>query len=340
LKIPRALAWAILGGGFLTAGLLRRFHGGTPVSPYLHPLVGSLLFLGIVLLLLIASWEHRRGAVGGRGVRLGSLLPLLLMLFVEKWASTAWYVPVFQRISDPARDPRWLDASFALFAGALLLLWCGLFRRFSPPLVPVLVKWRSPRGAVEGLVIVGAAVLASLGLLGLLGRFTGGAGTLRTSLDGSLLGWTWAGQGLLAFAEETYYRGVLLAETYRISARLGVRAAAARRWIALAATAALFATEHLRFGAQGDVGRQWLFTFSLGVLFGLMVLLRRNLWTAAFLHGWINALVLGAAPRWETANGDPRFGSGAYIGLVLALTFVGVFWRARRREPSSPLSSN
>ena len=54
-----------------------------------------------------------------------------------------------------------------------------------------------------------------------------------------LLYWIVGGQAILAFAEELYYRGLLLNEMERLSPRLGVRSAAGSRpeWSASLATA-------------------------------------------------------------------------------------------------------
>ena len=55
MRVPVTLAWIIMVLFVFTAGLLRRFHDRIPESPYLHPLVGNLLFAGIFVLLLVAS---------------------------------------------------------------------------------------------------------------------------------------------------------------------------------------------------------------------------------------------------------------------------------------------
>ena len=92
MSVPRSLAWLLLGATLLTAGLLRQFHSETPRSPFVSPLVGSLLFAAVFLLLLAAAREWRLGPSPGRGVRFGSLAPILLMLLVEKWISIGLYL--------------------------------------------------------------------------------------------------------------------------------------------------------------------------------------------------------------------------------------------------------
>ena len=87
MRVSRPLAWTLILSTLLTAGLLRQFHDQTPRSPYVPPVVGSLLFVCVFFLLLVSAREWRLGATPGRGVRLGSLTPLLLMLVMEKWLS-------------------------------------------------------------------------------------------------------------------------------------------------------------------------------------------------------------------------------------------------------------
>ncbi len=100
MRVPVSLAWVIMALFVFTAGLLRRFNEHIPESPFLHPLAGNLLFAAIFVLLLVASRERTMGAVPGRGVRLGSLTPLLLMLLIEKWISLGFYEPLFGWISN------------------------------------------------------------------------------------------------------------------------------------------------------------------------------------------------------------------------------------------------
>jgi len=144
------------------------------------------------------------------------------------------------------------------------------------------------------------------------------------------------GQSLLAFAEELYYRGLLLSEMERLAPRLGVRGPAGRRWLALGFTSALFGFEHLTLGPPwGASMRQLIFTVALGLLFGILVMLSANLHFSAAIHAWINCLLLGAAPYLVDETGRPALPPGTYIGLVLILAFVITFamkrWRVRQQ---------
>jgi hypothetical protein len=333
LRIPVSLAWLLLLLTFFTAGLLRQFHAETPRAPNVHPVVGSLLFAAIFLLLLVAAREWRRGAVPGSGVRLGSVIPIMLMLLIEKWASLALYNPIFNWLNPATLDPVLEDARFRTFAGVALLSICLLIAGFS---IPTARKtWRRVRpkrwpfaALATTIVVVGTYALLSL-IAWLLG------GELHLSwppLDRALL-WIVGGQAILVLSEEVYYRGLLLGEMERLAPRLGVRNATGRRWFALLPTSLLFGIEHLSLQAGWElIGRQLVFAVALGMLFGLLVIVSANLHVVAGIHLWINCLLLGAAPHFVDLDGRPALPSGTYIGLTLILAFVLAFLHLRVRH--------
>jgi len=333
VRIPRWVAWVMVVLTFFTSGILRQFHEEIPTSPYVSPAAGSLLFGAIFLILLVAAREHRLGASPGRGVRIGTVTPLLLMLLGEKWISLTLYNPVFYWISS-ADDPELLtDAYYRAFSGAGLLAAVLLLARFSRPTAERL--WRCARPALWGWAAGGTAiaVLGTYVVLWGLGLAMGGATHLLWPPLDELLGWTAVGQGLRAFAEEGYYRGLLLFELLRIAPRLGLRSRVARRWIALLLTSALFGMEHISIGPSIEVGlRQLVFTVSLGLLLGIVVLVGSNLHYAAGLHAWINWLVLGAVPRFVDPAGESLLPPGTYIGIGMALGFVVLFLSSGARE--------
>src|SRR6185369_9508790 len=111
--------------------------------------------------------------------------------------------------------------------------------------------------------------------------------------------------------EEVYFRGLLLAELLRLMPRLGMRTAATRRWAAVTATALLFGLEHASL--SGGALRLAVFTVSLGVLFGLLVLVTENLPYAAGIHALINWVLLGAVPSLVGPGGRPMPPSGSWI---------------------------
>jgi membrane protease YdiL (CAAX protease family) len=334
LRIPVSLAWLLLALTFFSAGLLRQFHEGTPYSPYVPPVVGSLLFACILFLLLVAAREWRRGAVPGPGIRLGSITPILLMLLIEKWVSLTLYNPLFYWIAPGNAAAPVLDAQFRAFAGVGLLLVCALVGWFSAPALRKTLRRarpsRWPVAALATALVVSGAYL----LLALIAWTLGGGLHLQWPRPDGLLLWIVGGQAVLAFAEEAYYRGLLMSEMERLAPRLGARSAAARRWIALVSTSLLFGMEHLRLDptAWDEVLRQIVFTVALGLLLGLLIMVSANLHFGGGVHAWINCLLLGAAPIFVDGSGAPALPSGTYIGLTLILAFVWSFLYQRRRQ--------
>ncbi|MDX1389151.1 MAG: CPBP family intramembrane glutamic endopeptidase [Acidobacteriota bacterium] len=322
MRLPRWLAWLLVVLAFFTAGLLRQFHDSIPRSPYVPAVVGSLLFAAIVFLGLVAARERQVGAVRYKGVRLGSLTPLLLMLLVEKWVSIALYNPTFYFIGSENVSPALLDAKYRTFAGAGLLAVCLLLAAFSKPAARR--TWRVARTRHIPIAVV-ATTLVIAGTYGLLWAglaWTGRPARLWFPTLDSLVLWILVGQAFRAFAEEIYYRGLLLAEMQRLAPRLGVSNVAARRWVALGFTSVLFGMEHLYLaGSMEETIRRLIFTVSLGLLFGLIVLMSVNIYLAVGLHTWMNWLLLSAAPRFTGDAGDSMLAPGVYIGVALMLMF-------------------
>jgi membrane protease YdiL (CAAX protease family) len=139
------------------------------------------------------------------------------------------------------------------------------------------------------------------------------------------------GQALIALAEETYYRGLLLGELLRLAPRLGLHAPAARRWVALGLTSLVFGMEHMGPSSGWDDGaRQLVFALALGALLGMIVLLTDNLWFAASLHAWINWLLLQATPELTYGSAKAGLPPGASVSLVLIAAFLAAFVLQRR----------
>jgi hypothetical protein len=331
LRVPLPLAWTLIAGTFFTAGLLRRFHELTPRAPFAPAAVGSLLFAAILFLLLVAAREWRLGGSPGPGVRFGSLAPLLLMLLIEKWVSVSLYNPIFGLFAPAAAAEPLQDAMFRAFAGAGLLATALLVAQLSRPAGRRTWATCRPTTLLRGLGVAAAVVGLTYLLLGGLAVGLGaGASFGRSPLD-TLGAWVVGGQAARSFAEEVYYRGLLLWEMERLAPRLGAKSPAARRWTALIPVALLFGMEHVTIGAAAGVTlRQGIFTVALGVLLGMIVLTTRNVGLAWGLHAWINVLMLGPAPRLLDAQGHALLPSGTYVGVALALAFVAVWWLSRR----------
>jgi hypothetical protein len=336
VRISRALAWSILLLALSTASLLRQFHDRIPQAPHMDPALGSLLFSAIVLLLLVSRRESGVGAVPGPGVRLGSLTPILLMLLVEKWASLFLYPLAFDALAPRHTHPALLDAAFRTSAGVGLILTCLLVARLSRPTQRK--TWRRARPIRWPIAALGASLViaGTYAALSLLSAALGSGPRLGLPRASALLAWVLIGQAVLAFAEELYYRGLLLAELTRLAPRLGVRSAVGRRWLALLLTAGLFGGEHLTLGPPWDSAlRQLVFSVALGLLLGMLVTLSTNLHFVGAIHAWINWLLLGAAPHLVDDAGQPALAPGTYIAVTLILAFLLAYgfrrWRSTRR---------
>lgn len=317
------MGWLLLASTLFTAGLLRQNHTHTPSSPFVLPIVGSALFAAILLLLLVTALEARRGGRPGPGVRIGSLTPLMLMLLGEKWFSTYVWLPLTAAWARDVDNPALVDPRFRAGVGVGLLLvavavaplsWHTarkVWRRARPARIPAAAAATAVVALVTTGVIFGAAWI------------TGADVHSARPARGPLLAWVLGGQGMLALAEELFFRGLLLSEIKRLAPRLGVRRAPARRWLALGLTSLMFGLEHLAIEGSPDRWiRESLFVVSLGLLLGMLVLLTGNLYFAAGVHAWINWLLLGAVPHLRGPNDVPWLPSGLYVGLSLAVAFV------------------
>lgn len=331
MRVRRDIAWLLVLLGLFTAGLLRQFHAATYSAPRLPALVGGLPF-ALIVVVVLAGWRERRlGAVGGAadGIRLGSLTPLLLMLFVEKWASQSLFPsPIDFALRGIA--PAEADARFRALSGVALLVVALALSFLSAPARSTLFRrirltaW--PKAAL-GTFLVAAA---TFGLLyGLMAALSAAPRIALPALDATWA-WTFFGQGVRAFAEEVYFRGLLLAELFRLLPRLGLHRGPGRRWVALGITALLFGLEHVTLSA--GAWRLAVFTVSLGVLFGLLVLVTDDLHYAAGVHALINWVLLGAVPRLVDGAGHAMPGSGTWVGLILVFAFVLAFVVHGRRE--------
>jgi membrane protease YdiL (CAAX protease family) len=335
VRLRRDIAWFLVLLGFFTAGLLRQFNVATLASPLLPPVVGSLTFAILIVLVLVGWREGRLGATGGEGIRLGSLTPLLLMLFVEKWVAHALLPPLLTGMVQ-GRSAVEADARIRALSGlALLVVACAL-SFFSAPARAALRRWTHPSRWPRALAGTALAFTATFVLLYTLTRLLGAVPHVGLPHGDAVWAWTFFGQGVRALGEEVYFRGLLLAELLRLLPRLGVRRIPARRWGALGITALLFGLEHVTVG--GGTLRLTIFTVALGVLFGLLVLVTENLLYAAGIHAVINWTLLGAVPRLLDNAGRPMPPSGSWIGLVLVFAFVLAFLAHGRRGAPAAVS--
>jgi membrane protease YdiL (CAAX protease family) len=334
VRIPRALAWLLVAMAMFTAGLLRQFHDLTPASPFLTPAVGSLLFACVLFLFLVAARERQIGAAPGPGVRLGSVTPILLILLVEKWISSSFYQPLFA-LAAPADLPDEVsDAWFRMMCGIFLLAIVLIASRFSRPAASFVrarrAGWKAAAGIATAAIAIGGGGL----ILALVAKAAGSTISVPLPHPQGPLGIVLVGQAAIALAEETYFRGLILGELLRLAPRLGLRAAPARQWAALALSSALFGMEHVgTWAGWSDGARQLIFALALGALLGMIVLLTDNIWFAASLHAWINWLLLGAAPQLAYGPAQASLPPGASVSLTLITAFIAAFALQRRTSP-------
>jgi membrane protease YdiL (CAAX protease family) len=331
VRIPRALAWLLIGMAMFTAGLLRQFHDLTPASPFLAPAVGSLLFACVLFLFLVAARERQIGAAPGPGIRLGSVTPILLILLVEKWISSSFYQPLFALAAPADLPDDAADAWFRLMCGICLLAIVLIASRFSRPAASFvrarLAGWKAAGGIATAAIAVGGGGL----VLALVAMAVGSTVSVPVPHPQGPLAVVLVGQAAIALAEETYFRGLVLGELLRLAPRLGLTSAPARQWAALALSSALFGMEHVGTSAAWSDGvRQLVFALALGALLGMIVLLTDNLWFAASLHAWINWLLLGAAPQVAYGSAQAALPPGASVSLTLITAFIAAFALQRR----------
>ncbi len=336
MRIPRALAWLLVILAMFTAGLLRQFHDLTPASPFLTPVVGSLLFACVLFLVLVAARERQIGAAPGPGVRLGSLTPLMLMLLLEKWVSSSFYSPIFSMLAPRSLSDEAADAWFRLLCGVGLLLIVIGASRFSRPAAAWVSARIFGRAALKGIGSAAIAIGVATLTLGATAWVLGARPGIAPPHGSASLAVVLTGQAVIALAEETYYRGLILGEILRLAPRLGLAAPAARRWVALALTSMLFGMEHLGVtSGWDDAARRFVFAWALGALLGMMVLLTDNLWFAASLHAWINWLLLGAVPRLALGPQRTTLPPGPSVSVVMIAAFVAAYVMQRKRRPTA-----
>jgi hypothetical protein len=261
------------------------------------------------------------------------------MLLVEKWLSLGLYEPLFDWIAQSNLADALADAQFRAFAGVALLATCLLLARLSEPTRRKVWRRLRPMRWMTAAAQVFLVAAGTYLILGLLSAALGYPLKLSWPSAGPLLYWVLIGQAFVALGEEVYYRGLLYCEVERLSPRMGIRSAIARRWTAVGLTSMLFAMEHMDLTQDWNVVvRQTVFIASLGALFALLVAVSGNLHLAAGIHAWINWLLLGAVPHFVNAEGVAALPAGSYIGVTLILAFTLAFL-FRKFRPPHPLKA-
>lgn len=356
MALSRRIAWIILLGAILTAGILRQFHETIPSSPFLPWPIRSLLFFLVLILFLsfARGWGSRQeipyAGAGLKRVNFLAFLPLLLALMLEKWVSITFYGPLFYRINGESITPATFDALYVIESAAglflITLLLIPLFRR----LFPMLRRYLAPQGialAAAGILIALAGLFGGLALLLSLAGAEGFR--LRWTGFGRVTVLILLGQGLIAFAEEFYYRGILQTELAFLLPSLGVAGRRVRWLSAVFLISAAFGLEHLVWtDTYSEDLRRFLFTFGCSFFLGTLLVLLDNLWLNASCHLVLNLFSLGLDPatrgsglQFVNEQGQPLFEASIYIFLFLILLFVFTYARiamARRQETRRPAS--
>ena len=341
MAISRRLAWTILLASVLTAGLLRQFHAAIPSSPFLPAPFGSLLFFLIVILFLVFAkgWGGRQEVpYAGEGlsrVNFLALVPLLIALMLEKWVSITIYGPLFSTINGGGLSVDLYNVLYLLESAAgLLIVSIALLPLFTR-LWPLLRKFLRPRR----IPFAGASILFALlvlfgGLWALFRIAAGGEIQLRWLGFGRYTGLVLLSQGLIAFAEELYYRGILQTELAFLLPALGIPRQRPRLAIAAGLISVAFALEHFAgfTGSSADI-RRVLFTLTCSLLLGVLLILTDNLWLCAGCHFVLDILVLPAGRTTPSGlqfvdnTGRVLLDSSLYVCVFFSLIFVCAYAR-------------
>jgi membrane protease YdiL (CAAX protease family) len=359
--VSRRLAWLILLGGILTAGILRQFHETIPSSPFLPwPIRSLLFFLVLVLFLTFArGWGRRQeipyAGAGLTRVNFLAFVPLLIALMLEKWVSITFYRPLFYTINGTEMPSRKFDALYVIDRRSVCSSSpCSSSLSFAASFRCSAAIWPHPGSSWRSGIAVGLA-----------GVFGGLAALLTLSgAEGFALRWSgfgrWsvlilAGQALIAMAEELYYRGLLQTELAFLLPSLGVGRRRVRWLTAVLLISLAFAIEHVVWSESPsqDV-RRFVFTLGCAFFLGTLMALLDNLWLNAACHLVLNFFSLGLDPATRGGGlqfvndvGQPIFEPSIYISLFLILIFIFAYGRiamshrraaARLADSSSPAS--
>ena len=338
MRISRRVAWGVLLSAILTAALLRQFHESTRQSPLL-PLRSLLFFLLLILFLLfLRGWGQRQEfPYAGESLRefnLLSMVPLLIALIGEKWFSITFYSPVLA-IASRAGLPESVLAALGLLLGGLgILAVAAALLPVFPRLRPLLRDYLSARSLLQGVAGTLAVLALLYGLLGGLLLILGGKHLyLLPWWFGSWGGIRFSGQALIALGEEIYYRGLLQSELIFLLPALGLRNPLAARVVGIGLTSTQFALEHISGDAPNDTS-VFLYTLTVAILLGSLLVTVRSLYLCAFTHFALNLFVLRGGLQFTDQSGRPILDAGLYIVLYLILMTLLIYARfgPERRE--------
>lgn len=320
-------------------GLLRSFHGAVPHGPELLGPAGSLLFWALIPLLAFHFISRRKNAdlisltEPGGGLSLPMVIPLMCVIWGEKWLTGDAFSAWLDRIDFSSFSPPVADALFRLITGLGLMLAAvallPLLRQIAPRLRHIAGGARFGQALSATLWGCGAVLLLVLPA-SVLGSLHWGIG-IKTAWGPAVLA-----QCVRAVAEELFYRGMLQTTLVWLLIEAGLPDRRSPRIIGITAVSLGFALEHL---TPGLALRQNLsiLVFVLGMSAALGTLLEtgRNLFLPILGHVAINLLLIGAWPQPLDATGVPAV-SPAVAGVVFLVGMMfGIAWRHRRRRDSA-----
>ncbi len=337
---PSLPSWFLAGVVVLalfTSGLIRSFHESTPRLPGFPPPFDSLLFAGAALAGLALLWARRDGRDLFTRLRephrltLPQALPLVFVLLLEKWTTGPLLEPIVERLVDGLPDPRLADAAFrGLTALGLLaagMLGAAILRQSRGRIGAVMRPGRLPAALL-------LLVVSSVGT----GLVAWGAGLFARAPWGWLprppgvLAAVTAAQVVRAFAEETWYRGVVQVTLIRLLLQAGIPEGRIARVLGILLVALAFTLEHLDPGAALAVQQgTLLWVLAMGTLLGTLLEVSRNLWLVAGVHALVNLLVALVLPLPITPDGVPVLPAGVLATILVFLVFAGVVAHHRRR---------
>lgn len=334
MRISRRLAWTILVSAILTAALLRQFNEKTPESAFLPWPVRSLLFFLLVILFLVflRGWGSRQEfPYAGRRLEAFNLLamvPLLIALTGEKWFSITFYRPILEAAAMAGIEEAVLGALQEVLAGLGILLVVLALLPLFPRLRPLLREYLSARSLLLGLAgtltaLAGVYVIVGAGLL-----LLGGENVhLYPRWFGSWAGIRFSGQALIALGEEFYYRGLLQTELIFLLPALGLRRPVMATTTGIGLIALQFALEHVAPGDRTGEISIVIYSMTVALLLGAMLVSLRSLYFCALTHFFLNLFVLGGGLQYTDSYGRPLLDPGIYVTLYMIVVILLIYAR-------------
>ncbi len=319
-------------------GVLRTFHAQTPRLPWLGDFGGSLLLWAALGLLALHLVQRRRGLdlmpdiETGAGLSVGMIVPLLVVVVIEKWVSADVLPFAFDLLPSWGPTPKLADAAYRLASGlALGIVALAVYR--IPRQVARKLEQRtllSRLPAATGLVL-GSAIVTGLLFAGL-PTLLGGLQLAVAGPDTRTWSTMAAAQVVRGVTEELFFRGLLQTTLLRLLWQAGMSQGRLARVVAVGTVSLGFTIEHV--DPSQPLARQaslLLWVFAMSCVFGVLLESSRNLWLVMAAHATVNLMVGGLLPVPVTAEGTLAVPPGVPATIFVMLLFVGIVVLHRRR---------